>query len=129
MTDILTIADELWTGARRVEDNHPFALLGEAQEVADGVAFVPSFANVSAFATEDGLVLVDTGSLPLAQHIHSHPAHVEPHPAAHRGLLARAHRPRLRRGALRAGGTRARAGVAPRVVAHQAMPARFDRYR
>ena len=41
----------------------PTVLLhGRAEEVADGVAFVPSFANVAAIATDDGLVLVDTGS-------------------------------------------------------------------
>ena len=39
-------------------------------EVADGVGFVPSFANVSAVSTEDGLVLVDTGSAFMAADIH-----------------------------------------------------------
>ena len=43
---------------------------GGIEEVADGVAFVPSFANVSAFATDDGLVLVDTGSEFTAGHVH-----------------------------------------------------------
>ena len=67
---VLELAERLWTGEARVEDTHPFSLIGEAEEVADGVAFVPSFANVSAFRTEDGLVLVDTGSEILAQHVH-----------------------------------------------------------
>jgi glyoxylase-like metal-dependent hydrolase (beta-lactamase superfamily II) len=69
--DILDLAEKLWTGEVSVEDSHPFSLLGEAEEVADGVAFVPSFANVTAFRTDDGLVLVDTGSAPLAQHVHT----------------------------------------------------------
>src|SRR5689334_23645184 len=68
--DVLELSDRLWRGETTVEESHPFSLIGEAQEVADGVAFVPSFANVSAFRTDDGLVLVDTGSAPLAQHVH-----------------------------------------------------------
>ena len=57
MTSVLDLAEQLWTGETRIEDAHPFSLLGEAEEVADGVAFVPSFANVSAFRTAAGLVL------------------------------------------------------------------------
>jgi hypothetical protein len=34
---------------------------GVAAPVGDGVAVVPGFANVIAFQTADGLVLVDTG--------------------------------------------------------------------
>ncbi len=67
---VLDLADKLWRGEVGIEDTHPFSLIGEAEEVTDGVAFVPSFANVSALRTDDGLVLVDTGSLPLAQHVH-----------------------------------------------------------
>ena len=39
-------------------------------EVTDGVAFVPTFANVSAIDTDDGLVLVDTGSTFVARQVH-----------------------------------------------------------
>src|SRR5690349_9899984 len=38
-----------------------------AEAVAPGSYFVSSFANVSAFDTDDGLVLVDTGSFMLAE--------------------------------------------------------------
>ena len=62
MGDVLDLADRLWRGEADIADHHPFRVMNtEAEEVADGVAFVPSFANVSAVATEDGLVLVDTG--------------------------------------------------------------------
>ena len=50
-------------------------------------------------------------------------------PARHRGVHPRPHRPLLRRRALRGAGARRRAGGAPRVVAHEAITARFDRYR
>ena len=67
---ILQLAEDLWTGAQSIEDIHPLSIVGEAEEVADGVAFVPSFANVSAVSTDEGLVFVDTGSAPFAQHVH-----------------------------------------------------------
>jgi alkyl sulfatase BDS1-like metallo-beta-lactamase superfamily hydrolase len=96
-------------------------------EVADGCAFVPSFANVSAVATGDGLVLVDTGSqlfagaaldelrrwstdrVDTAVYSHGHIDHVF-------GVR------RFDEEAAEKGWRR------PHVVAHEAMPARFDRY-
>ena len=54
---------EVWTRRRsRREQQHPFTPLMQLEEVAPGVAFVSCFANVTAVATDDGLVLVDTGS-------------------------------------------------------------------
>src|SRR5688500_10808920 len=68
---IRQLAERLWQGETTVEETRPFSLIREAEEVADGVAFVPSFADVTAFRTGEGLVLVDTGSAPLAGHVHS----------------------------------------------------------
>jgi len=126
--DILELADRLWRGEVPTSEYHPVGHLGGLTEICDGVAFVPSFANVSAFSTEDGLVLVDTGSsfvaaavheelrrwtsqrLNTAVYSHGHIDHVCGLPAweaesADRGW------PR------------------PAVVAHEALPRRFDRYR
>ena len=60
--DVLDVADRLWRGELAIESHHPMAPRGGVTEVAAGCAFVPSFANVSALATDVGLVLVDTGS-------------------------------------------------------------------
>ena len=47
---------------------HPFAPLYHIEEVADGVAFYKGFSNLGAVSTDDGLVLIDTGSFhPVAQ--------------------------------------------------------------
>jgi len=125
--DILELADRLWRGEVDSSEYHPVSHLGGIAEICDGVAFVPAFANVSAFATQDGLVLVDTGSsfaaravheelrrwtgqrLNTAVYSHGHIDHVGGIPvweqeAADRGWPA------------------------PVVVAHEALPARFDRY-
>ena len=60
--DALTLADKLWSGEVPIEEFHPFSFAGDLTEVADGVAFLPSFANVSVFSGDGSLTLVDTGS-------------------------------------------------------------------
>src|SRR5207244_12626300 len=67
---LLELAEKLWQGEARVEEHNPLFPAQEMAEVADGIAFVASLANVSAFATADGLVLVDTGSPFMARAIH-----------------------------------------------------------
>ena len=69
-SDVLAVADRLWKGEVSTSTFHPVDHIGGFVEITDGVGFCPSFANVSSFATEDGLVLVDTGSAPLAQIVH-----------------------------------------------------------
>ncbi len=69
--DILDLADRLWRGEVPSREYHPFGHLGGLAEVCDSVAFAPSCANVSAFATQDGLVLIDTGSSFAAGAVHS----------------------------------------------------------
>jgi hypothetical protein len=68
--DIIDLADRLWRGEVTIGDYHPVGHTGGLAETCDSVAFVPSFANVSAIATQDGLVLVDTGSSFLAGAVH-----------------------------------------------------------
>jgi glyoxylase-like metal-dependent hydrolase (beta-lactamase superfamily II) len=124
----LDLADRLWRGEVSSSEYHPVSLRGGLAEICDGVAFVPSFANVSAFVTDDGLVLVDTGSsfagaavyselrrwtgqrLNTAVYSHGHIDHVFGLPsweeeAADHGWPA------------------------PVVVAHEAVGRRFDRYK
>src|SRR5215212_12005729 len=67
MGDVLELVDRLWRGEVSIESHHPVTQVGGLTEVGDGIAFVSSFANVSAFDTDDGLVLVDTGSFMLAE--------------------------------------------------------------
>jgi alkyl sulfatase BDS1-like metallo-beta-lactamase superfamily hydrolase len=125
--DILDLADKLWTGEVSVEDSHPFSLIGEAEEVADGVAFVPSFANVTAFRTDDGLVLVDTGSAPLAQHVHTTLRRWDSSPL-HTAVYSHGHIDHVFGVPVFEEEAASNGWTAPRVVAHEALPARFDRY-
>jgi alkyl sulfatase BDS1-like metallo-beta-lactamase superfamily hydrolase len=125
--DILDLADKLWTGEVSVEDSHPFSLLGEAQEVADGVAFVPSFANVTALRTDNGLVLVDTGSAPLAQHVHTTLRRWNSS-LLHTAVYSHGHIDHVFGVPVFEEEAATNGWTAPRVVAHEALPARFDRY-
>ncbi len=62
MDDVLALADRLWRGEVTTTELHPVGPVDGLAEIGDGVAFVPAFANVTAVATDAGLVLVDTGS-------------------------------------------------------------------
>jgi alkyl sulfatase BDS1-like metallo-beta-lactamase superfamily hydrolase len=124
---VLDLAERLWSGSTRIEDAHPFSMLGEAEEVADGVAFVPSFANVSALRTDDGLVLVDTGSAPHAEHGHR-PLRAWDGGRLHTAVFSHGHIDHVFGVAPFEQEAADRGWPAPQVVAHDALPARFDRY-
>ncbi|MGC1284896.1 MAG: alkyl sulfatase dimerization domain-containing protein, partial [Streptosporangiaceae bacterium] len=125
--DILDLADRLWRGEVTSSEYHPIAHRRGLAEVRDGVAFLPSFANVTAFTTEDGLVLVDTGSSFVAAAVHDE--------------LRRWSGQRLNTAVYSHGHIDHTSGMppwetesaergwpAPVVVAHEALPRRFDRY-
>jgi alkyl sulfatase BDS1-like metallo-beta-lactamase superfamily hydrolase len=125
---VLDLTDRLWRGEVSVGEVHPVTSTADLDEVAPGIAFIPAFGNVSAFATDDALLLVDTGNLVLAGanfekvrgwtdlplqtvvYTHGHIDHVFGL-APWEAEADRDGRPR------------------PHVVAHELVPARFDRYK
>ena len=125
---VLELADKLWLGEVDVSEIHPVGgHLGGLAEVTEAVAFVPSFANVSAFSTEEGLVLVDTGSSFVATAVHE----------TLRGWSAKrldtaiyshGHIDHVFGVSVFEEEARVNGWTAPQVVAHAALPARFDRY-
>lgn len=68
MGTVLDKAERLWDGRDRVDADTAMAPIMALDEVADGLAFVSSFANVTALRTAEGLVLFDTGSFAFAAH-------------------------------------------------------------
>ncbi len=125
---VLDLTDKLWTGEVTVGEVHPVGGHRGLDEVGEGTGFIASFGNVAAFATDDALVLVDTGNQVLAGanheavrgwtdlpldtvvYTHGHIDHVFGM-APFEEEAAAAGRPR------------------PRVIAHELVPARFDRYK
>ena len=124
---VLDLSDRLWRGEASTADAHPFSHVGPVEELADGVAFVPSFANVSALRTDDGLVLVDTGSLPLAGHVHSTIRTWDASPL-HTAVYSHGHIDHVFGVPVFEAEAAANDWRPPQVVAHEALPARFDRY-
>src|SRR5262245_27172062 len=128
MSRIRDLGEELWEGKVRPGDYHPFAPLLELVEVADGVAVVSGFANIAAIRTAEGLVLVDTGNYVLAGQNHGIVRQWDAAPV-HTAIFTHGHidhvfgLPPFEREAEDKG------WKPPVIVAHEAVPARFDRYR
>ncbi len=124
---VLDLVDRLWRGESSIEEHHPFAHSGGLEELLDGVAFVPSFANVSAFSTDDGLVMVDTGSKMFARLVHDDVRQWR-EDRLHTAIYSHGHIDHVFGVPLFDEEASSHGWPAPRVVAHEALPARFDRY-
>jgi alkyl sulfatase BDS1-like metallo-beta-lactamase superfamily hydrolase len=128
MGNVSEVAEQMLSGDASVEKRHPFAALHELEELERGVAFASSFANVTAFDTDDGLVLVDTGSFFFASQVHGHVRQWSRRPL-HTAIWTHGHVDHVFGVPLYEEEARTNRWPAPRVLAHEALPARFDRYR
>jgi len=128
MGKITDIGERLWAGDPGLAARHPWAALQELEELDRGIAFVSSFANVTAFTTEAGLVLVDTGSALFAPMVHEAIRGWSREPL-HTAVYSHGHIDHVFGVALFEEEARAQGRPLPRVVAHEDVPARFDRYR
>ena len=95
--------------------------------LAEGVAFLPSFANVIAFETEEGLVLVDTGGFLLGDHVHAQLRAWTDQPL-HTAIFTHGHVDHVFGVPPFEAEATERGRPAPRVVAHENVPRRFARY-
>ena len=128
MGRIMDIADRLWTGRLATAEQHPWAALQELEELDIGVAFVSSFANVTVFDTAAGLVLVDTGSAFFAGQVREAIRGWSPHPV-HTAVYTHGHVDHVLGMPVFDDEARSRGWPTLRVVAHEAVAPRFDRYR
>jgi glyoxylase-like metal-dependent hydrolase (beta-lactamase superfamily II) len=118
------LSADLLSGAIQIDAAHPMQPRFVVEEVGAGAHFVSSFANVTAFTTSDGLVLVDTGSFLLADKTRRILRDATTAPA-HTAVWTHGHVDHCfgvehyeREG-----------GQPVRVIAHEAVPRRFERYR
>jgi alkyl sulfatase BDS1-like metallo-beta-lactamase superfamily hydrolase len=128
MSRLRARTDGLWTGAVRVDHTAILSGFGPIEEVAPGLAFLESFANVTALDTGAGLVLFDTGSPMTAPVVHAQVrswsgAPLDTAVYTHGHIDHAMGMGPFDDEAAKAGAPR------PRVVAHEAVPARFARYR
>ncbi|MHB8464839.1 MAG: alkyl sulfatase dimerization domain-containing protein [Acidimicrobiales bacterium] len=125
--DVVALADRLWAGDIEPAMHHLFAMPPSLAEVADGVGFVAAFANVSAFDTGDGLVLVDTGSVFAARPIHT-ALREWTSGRLHTAVYSHGHIDHVFGVPVFEEEAAANGWPRPTVIAHDALPARFDRY-
>lgn len=126
--DVLALAEKLWTGETPIEEVHPISFSGDLTPVADGVAFVPSFANVTAIATAEGLVLIDTGSAMFADSNFEQIRRWCRDPV-HTAVFTHGHIDHVFGLGPYEAQARSEGWNMPEVVAHEAVIDRFDRYR
>ena len=124
MTALRQLSEQLLTGAVAIDQAQPMAPRFLAEPVAAGSYFVSSFANVSAFDTDDGLVLVDTGSFMLAEPTRARLRGVTRRPV-HTAIWTHGHVDHCFGVDL----YERDSGRKVRVIAHEAVPRRFERYR
>ena len=131
MGSLLELSDRLWRGeiSTAQPEHHPLAPLDTFEELAPGVAFYKGFVNLTALRTEEGLVLIDTGSFLPTQHERSFEAirgwNAEPLRTAvyTHGHVDHAYGlpPFLRE-------AETRGWPRPRIVGHEAVEPRMQRY-
>jgi alkyl sulfatase BDS1-like metallo-beta-lactamase superfamily hydrolase len=126
--NLLELADGLFTGALPIESHHPFASTGELAEVQSGLVFVDAFANSSAVDTDDGLVVVDTSGVFHAKQVHDTLRRWSRSPL-HTAIFTHGHIDHVFGVDLYEEEAETNGWPAPRVVAHEAVADRFDRYR
>ncbi len=125
--DLLELSERIWTGAAEGGAHQWFGHFGQVANPAPDTCFVAAFSNVNAIATDDGLVVVDTsspfGTAPAHEALHRwdrRPAHTIVYTHGHIDHVFGVERYEA---AARDAGT-----PAVKVVAHEGVPARFDRY-
>jgi alkyl sulfatase BDS1-like metallo-beta-lactamase superfamily hydrolase len=128
VTDLLELADAIWSGETRIEESNPFLTSPSLLEVASGVAFVSGFSNAIAFATEAGLVLIDSGGFLTRGQVHEQIRAWSDAPL-HTVVFTHGHVDHV----FGIGPFDEEAEVRdlprPFVIAQENVPARFDRYR
>jgi alkyl sulfatase BDS1-like metallo-beta-lactamase superfamily hydrolase len=127
MADLLELAERLWNGEASSDSHHPVTQdLGMA-EVADRTAFNAAFGNVSAFDTDEGLLLVDTGNQVFAQLNHERIREWCAKPLS-TAVFTHGHIDHVFGLAPFEAEAEAKGWALPHVVAHELLPARFARY-
>ena len=125
--DVVKRSNGIIDGEVDVRHVRPFAPSGLLAEVADDVAWVESFANVAAVRTDEGLVLVDTGSAFAARQVHEAVRSWTPE-LLHTAVYTHGHVDHVFGTAGFERENEAKGAAAPRVVAHELVDPRFDRY-
>lgn len=129
MGDVRNLAERLWNQEEVFDgDEHPLTLVAGLEELQSGLAFVSGFANVIAIDTEPGLVLIDTGGTFFAPTVFSEVRSWSAR-QVHTAVYTHGHADHaFGLGPFEAEASE-RGWPTVHVLAHEALPARFDRYQ
>jgi len=129
---ITNVADRMWSGdigthVMATGQSLVNGFLG-LEAIQDHLAFVGSFANVAALETDDGLVLIDTSSPLLAPRVHEAIREWSEAPL-HTAVFTHGHVDHCFGVPIWERESEAKGAPKPRVLAHERVADRFDRYR
>ncbi len=130
MGSVSEMAERLWSGEVTAITPSGIRVIETEltlEEYAPGVAFVPGYANVVAFDTVEGLVLIDSGIAQQAAAIHQRIRAWSTKPL-HTVVFTHGHVDHVFGVTPFEEEARREGWSPPRVVAHANVPARFDRY-
>ncbi len=125
--DIVALADRLWRGETSTSEHHPVVFSGDLCEIATGVAFLPTFGNCTAFQTDDGLFMVDTGSAFTAPKMHEQ-VRTWSKDRLNTAVYSHGHIDHVFGVGMFEEEAAQQKWRAPHVIAHEHLPRRFDRY-
>lgn len=128
MEQMLDLADRLWRGEVPIEHVNPMAPRNELAEVSKDAAFINTFANVCALRTEAGLALVDSGSPLTARAAHGLVRCWNTQPLR-TAIYSHGHIDHVFGVQVFEEEARTAGWPLPHVIGHEAIAARFDRYR
>jgi len=127
--DIVERADYFWRGeTMTAEKVNLMAPGGHLATITEGVAFLPSFGNVTVIDTDDGLVLIDTGSAFAAEELFTTIREWSQKPV-HTAIFTHGHFDHIAGLGPFEAESLAKGWPAITVLAHENVPRRFDRYQ
>jgi len=125
---IRELSEKLLNGETTTLDRHPFSPLMQVEPLAERAYFVSSFANVCVLDTDEGLVLLDTGGPHAGPMVLGCVRGFSQRPV-HTAVYTHGHVDHVMGIESFESEARERGWAAPTVIAHAALPARFDRYQ
>lgn len=127
MGKVLDLAERAWQGELGRVNVHPGRVLVALEELDDDLAFMSAFSNAAILKTSEGLVFIDTSGPFHAGKIYEDVRAWSPQPV-HSAVYTHGHVDHVFGLGLFEKEASAKGWPRTRVIAHEACPARFDRY-
>ena len=128
MGEVLDLAERAWQGELARQHTHPGQALVGFEELDPEIGFMSAFSNVGVIRTEEGLVFLDTSSLFHAKALHTS-IRAWTDKRVHTAVYTHGHVDHVFGLAAFEEEARDQGHPPTRVIAHEACPARFERYR